>query len=98
MYLRVLGPLLFLIFVNDLEELLNSKSLQLADDLKITRKIETAQDCLMLQRDVDALSSWCTDNKITLNAEKCSVLKMTHRPIGRHIRQGRFEEISWRCF
>lgn len=37
----VLGSLLFLIFVNDLVEELKSKSLQLADDLKISRKIES---------------------------------------------------------
>src|SRR6202000_2882749 len=35
----VLGPLLFLIYVNDLVCQLESKSLQLADDLKISRKI-----------------------------------------------------------
>lgn len=76
----VLGPLLFLIFVNDLVERLNSKSLQLADDLKISRRIDTVQDCLIMQNDVDTLRSWCSNNRINLNAGKCSVLTMTHKP------------------
>lgn len=77
----VLGPLLFLIFVDDLVNQLNSKSLQLADDLKISRKIESVHDCLILQNDIDALRRWCTVNKINLNADKCSVLTTTHKPI-----------------
>lgn len=77
----VLGPLLFLIFVNDLVDQLKSKSLQLADDLKISRKIETLEDCLILQNDINALLHWCNVNKIKLNADKCSVLTMTHKPV-----------------
>lgn len=76
----VLGPLLFLIFVNDLVDRLTSKSLQLADDLKISRKIESVQDCVILQDDIKALLSWCTDNKIRLNAAKCSILTTTFKP------------------
>lgn len=75
----VLGPLLFLIFVNDLALQLNSKSLQLADDLKISRKIKSAHDCLMLQNDVDILRRWCAVNRIKLNSEKCSILTTTHK-------------------
>lgn len=77
----VLGPLLFLIFVNDLVDQLKGESLQLADDLKISRKIESVEDCIALQRDIDALCRWCCSNKIDLNVKKCSVLTMTHKPV-----------------
>jgi ribonuclease P/MRP protein subunit RPP40 len=76
----ILGPLLFLIFVNDLVDRLASKSLQLADDLKISRKIETVEDCLALQNDIDMLVNWCTENRIKLNVKKCSVLTTTLKP------------------
>lgn len=77
----VLGPLLFLMYVNDLVGQLDSKSLQFADDLKVSRKIESIQDCLALQNDVDTLNCWCKDNKINLNSKKCSILTMTHKTI-----------------
>lgn len=75
----LLGPLLFLIFVNNLPELFDSKCLQLADDLKILRKIESIEDCHSLQEDINRLAVWCDANKMKLNISKCNVLTTTHK-------------------
>lgn len=70
-----LGPILFIIFINDIvEQLKYSKCLLYADDLKIFRRIDTAIDAELLQKDVDILVEWCDINKLTLNIKKCMVM------------------------
>lgn len=51
----ILGPLLFLIFINDLGLILRSNYLMFADDLKIYRRVTTVLDCIELQKDLIAL-------------------------------------------
>ena len=56
----ILGPTLFLMFVNDLPSVLkHSKCLMFADDAKVFKKINSVIDCVNLQNDINALSSWC---------------------------------------
>jgi len=58
----VLGPLLFLIFINDLDWNILSTILKFADDSKIFGKAITPADRLQLQLDLDALScKWAED-------------------------------------
>jgi len=54
----VVGPLLFLLFVNDLEYEIRSNFLKFADDTKILRELKDNMDCSMFQRDLDKLVSW----------------------------------------
>ena len=54
----VLGPLLFLLFINDLDESIKSSLLKFADDTKILRKIYSAEDNRQLQEDIDTLLEW----------------------------------------
>jgi len=54
----VLGPLLFLIYINDLEDGIKSFLLQFADDTKIFREIRTTEDTKQLQEDLDTLVKW----------------------------------------
>ena len=57
----VLGPLLFLIYIN--EDLDNETHIILyADDILLYRAISSSQDYKMLQADVDTLSTWVTSN------------------------------------
>jgi hypothetical protein len=66
----VLGPLLFLIYINDLFEIgFENLVLGFADDLKIA-----GCDCNSVQRDLDKVNSWCVQNLMSLNASKCSVV------------------------
>ena len=61
----VLGPLLFNIFINDLDTCLGCGRLLYADDMKIYTKVSNMSDCLLLQKDLQVVSSWCKTNKLT---------------------------------
>ena len=47
----VLGPLLFLIYINDLDDNITSNVLKFADDTKVCRKVNTDGDKQHLQND-----------------------------------------------
>ena len=72
----ILGPLLFVLFINDIFDNIDKNSLigLYADDTKLSRKIATSSDCDVLQRDIDTLNNWCISNKMKFNADKCKVL------------------------
>lgn len=69
-----LGPLFFVLFINDLLQQLECCRLCYADDLKIYKKISSITDCLDLQRDLDVLWTWCNVNCLCLNLTKCCVV------------------------
>ena len=75
----VLGPLIFIIYVNDLYELLSSSKLSFADDLKFFRVINSSADCDAVQEDIDQLLVWCSDNGMRVNSKKCKVISYTRR-------------------
>ena len=54
----VLGPILFLIYINDLEDDISSKVLTFADDTKVFRKVTNDTDKRSLQDDLDKLVKW----------------------------------------
>ena len=73
-----LGPLLFLLFIDDIRQILqNSEFLLFADDLKIYKCISSISDSLSLQSDLDRLSEWCLLNHMELNISKCHVLRLS---------------------
>lgn len=49
-----------------------------ADDLKIFRRIDSVNDALLLQKDIDSLCDWCNTMKLNLNISKCKSLSF-HR-------------------
>ena len=65
----VLGPTLFIIYVNDLSETVESMVHIFADDTKIYRKIATENDCVKLQKDLDILQEWSSKWLLSFNAE-----------------------------
>ena len=68
----ILGPVLYLIFINDLPStLLSTKILLFADDAKCIMPISFLQDCINLQTDLSRLCEWCTTWNLSLNKEKC---------------------------
>jgi hypothetical protein len=54
----VLGPLLFLVFINDLPASVSSKTRLFADDCILYRTIENHQDCVTLQMDLSSILPW----------------------------------------
>ena len=73
----VMGPLLFLIFVNDLPRCVKSEVRLFADDCLLYREIHSIEDQLTLQADLNALSIWADKWGMRFNAEKCFVLTAT---------------------
>lgn len=74
-----LGPLLFIIFINDLVSKMSSHCLLYADDLKVFSKIDNVNDCIKLQKDLQRLSEWCSVNKMYLNVSKCFFISFTKK-------------------
>lgn len=70
----VLGPLIFVLYINDLCNRISSAKLLYADDLKIFRVIKSILDCVALQTDIDALLRWCDENGMSVNLRKCKVI------------------------
>jgi len=78
----VLGPLLFLTFVNDLDEDINSHILKFADDTKIFKEVRNSADCSQLQADLDKLVLWAQKWQMEFNVDKCKVMHVDNRDDG----------------
>jgi hypothetical protein len=72
----VLGPLLFVIYINDLPDVVQSNILLFADDTKIFNKVSSIDDATALQKDIDALNRWSDMWLLRFNTDKCHVLTM----------------------
>ena len=72
----VLGPLLLLIFINDLP---SSTTRLFADDCLMYRRIKTPEDQAILQRDFNKLQEWEDRWLMHFNPDKCDVLRVTNR-------------------
>ena len=70
----VLGPLLFLLFINNLDEGINSNILKFADDTKIFKEVRNTTDCNQLQADLDKLVLWAQKWQMEFNVNKCKVM------------------------
>lgn len=76
-----LGPLLFIIFVNEIATLLPPGCrVFYADDVKIFMVIKTLFDCVELQNRLSNFQAWCVRNFLTLSVGKCYVVSF-HRKL-----------------
>ena len=80
----VLGPLLFVVHINDLLYNISSAGLMFADDTKIFRLISSREDALELQSDIAKLEDWSNTWQLRFNPDKCHVLSL-----------GKFENIKY---
>ena len=82
----ILGPILFVLFINDLPSGLSpGTSLALyADDTKIWRPIASDVDHRALQNDIDYLNDWALKNKMKFHPQKCKAVSLCSRssPLG----------------
>ena len=77
----VLGPVLFLIFINDLPDNIRSSVRLFADDCVLYWNIKSPIDCKILQDDLNSLSRWETDWQMKFNVAKCHSMRVTrHLP------------------
>jgi ribonuclease P/MRP protein subunit RPP40 len=70
----VMGPLLFLIYINDIDNGIASKNLKFADDTKLYRQVGTAEDIAKLRNDLEKLAGWSKEWLMLFNVEKCKVM------------------------
>ncbi|KAK3095451.1 hypothetical protein FSP39_014814 [Pinctada imbricata] len=76
----VLGPILFLIYINDFPEYLTYSKLRLfADDSIIYKDIHEQDDCDKLQHDLDAAAKWESDWLMAFHPDKCTKLTISHK-------------------
>ena len=70
----VLGPILFMVYINDLEEGVIGKILKFADDTKWLTKTKEIGDKNFLQDDIDKLVKWSEKWQMLFNFGKCKCL------------------------
>ncbi len=84
----VLGPVLFLMYINDCLNGLSCDAVMFADDVKIWRTIESSSDVQRLQNDINHLSIWSHGALMNFNTDKCAVLQL-------HPRQARNNNVQY---
>ena len=74
----VLGPLLFLIYINVLDINIVSKISTFADDTKLWHRARNPDDIMELQEDINKLVEWAKKWQMSFNVDKCSVMHIGH--------------------
>lgn len=74
-----LGPVIFLLYFNDVHYVLKAPRLSYADDLKLFLRIRSTADCLYLQQQLDLFASWCSLNGMVVNPTKCSIITFSRK-------------------
>lgn len=72
----VLGPVLFLIFINDLETDIVNSIFKFADDTKLLGKVDNSKDRDYLQQDLQQMMDWSDTWQMPFNTSKCKVMHL----------------------
>src|ERR1043165_1200231 len=72
----VLGPVLFLIDINDIDDNLISKIGKFADNTKMSKSVSSVEGVQALQEDLVKLGNWVSDWQMSFNTEICSVIHL----------------------
>lgn len=77
-----LGPLIFILTINDVDQVISSSYISIyADDMKIYRVISSPHDCISLQRDLDNFGEWCHKSHLELNVDKCQAITYSRKKL-----------------
>ena len=75
-----IGPLLFILHINDLTNHVDSCEMSLyADDFKLFREIMLVTNCQLVQKDLDRVRLWCETWHLKLNADKCCIMTFANK-------------------
>ena len=72
----ILGPLFFIIYINDMPDSLLHYCKLFADDSKLIAIIRNSLDTKSLQDDLNKLTAWAGDWSMKLNSEKCQIMHL----------------------
>ena len=76
----ILGPLLFIVFINDLPSVISSSNTFIfADDTKCFKTIKTESDIQQFQTDLVALSHWSENNHLSFNVSKFDFMRFHNK-------------------
>ena len=75
----VLGPLLFLLFINDIDNDIQSSLRLFADDTILYREIWSNDDHNIIHNDIHTLFKWSQTWKLDFNVSKCKVLTISNK-------------------
>ena len=70
----VLGPILFITYLNDLDNSISGKVLRFADNTKLYATVDNQAQGQSLQRDIDVLGDWALQWQMKFNIDKCKVV------------------------
>ena len=72
----ILCPILFIIYINDIDKYIASKVLKFADDTKVPSSVSTQEDINKLRSDLVLLGEWSSDWLMLFNVDKCEVMNL----------------------
>ena len=76
----VLGPLLFILYIDDLHRSVTGSTLKIfADDVTIYKVVTSVSDCRILQEDLSHIFCWTAAWQVRLNSGKCEALNITNK-------------------
>ena len=74
-----LGPLMFLLFIGDIYDNVDSTLWLFADDALLYRTINSTNDCAILQNDIEMLTYWAETWQMQFNVTKCHKLRLSRK-------------------
>lgn len=78
----ILGPVLFLVFVNDLDKDIFGRVWKFADDVKLIGNVGTNEGVGMLKEDLHKMERWAEDWQMGFNVDKCKVMGLGSKNAG----------------
>ena len=76
----VLGPLFFIIYINDINDVISHCRIKIfADDSKLIKSINNLEDKNLMEEDIKSVMNWAKNNKMELNKSKFQLLQHGHK-------------------